>query len=310
MEPPTEIDNILEAFKRGKEKPKANSPEDFQSWLQDVLSVKTEVKPVVEQKSNSSDTGNGAQASAMNHHRFPRIPQFSGDRTGKETPYDVWRYRVDGLLESSSYTQDIKEQAIKDSLKGEAATIAVNMRPGTSISSLLRKLSIVFGVVEGRELRMAQFYSARQKEEEDVSQWACRLEELLSHALKDKPTSNEDSDEMLRSMLWTGLKSDLKNISGHKFDTINNFDDLLEALREIENNQLSTVPSAKTKTPGTAKSATAQEPGWKKEIKEMKAMINKLTSEVAGMRLTSATEQEFPYPAPDQRSMPSSGPPN
>ena len=35
-------------------------------------------------------------------------------------------------------------------------------------------------------------------------------------------------------MFWTGLKKELKDVSGHKFDRISTFDELRVAIRQIE----------------------------------------------------------------------------
>ena len=39
---------------------------------------------------------------------------------------------------------------------------------------------------------------------------------------------------MLRCTFWTGLKKELKDVSGHKFDRISTFDELRVAIRQIE----------------------------------------------------------------------------
>ena len=45
---------------------------------------------------------------------------------------------------------------------------------------------------------------------------------------------SRDVDKMLRSRLWHGLRQELKNCSGHKFDTYPTFDNLLTELRITE----------------------------------------------------------------------------
>ncbi len=295
-----EIKNMVEVFKRKNVKPKADTPDDFEAWLTTFSALK--VEPSLDGETNSDAT---SQAKTTVYQRYPKIPPFSGDKQGKDTPYDVWRYHVDGLLESTTYPSDIKDQVIRDSLKGEAARIAVNMRPGSTILTLLKKLRIVFGIAERKETRMAQFYSAKQKEDEEVSTWGCRLEELLSHAMKDSHGSIEDSDKMLRNMLWTGLKPSLKNISGHKFDSIDNFDDLLESLREIEHDQLSTPSSIKHKPTVAFKLTTEEEPEWKKEMSEMKMMINQLCTQVSDMKQASSAGVNLPRQSDYHRRSPS-----
>lgn len=43
---------------------------------------------------------------------------------------------------------------------------------------------------------------------------------------------------MLRNMFWTGLKQSFKDIVGHKYDFIGNFDKLRTAIRIIENEHI------------------------------------------------------------------------
>ena len=44
----------------------------------------------------------------------------------------------------------------------------------------------------------------------------------------------EEVNEMLRSVLFRGLRTSLKTLSGHKFDAIQDFNTLRIALRQIE----------------------------------------------------------------------------
>lgn len=85
---------------------------------------------------------------------------------------------------------------------------------------------------------------------------------------------------MLRSKLWTGLKPDLKNISGNKFDTVSHFDRLRLELTLIEQEQLNYRPGSSKST--IAKSVTERS-DVKGEIKELRSMIDSVTSNVASM---------------------------
>lgn len=42
------------------------------------------------------------------------------------------------------------------------------------------------------------------------------------------------TSDMLRTKFWTGLRRDIKDVSGHKFDSIKDYDKLLIAVRQIE----------------------------------------------------------------------------
>lgn len=46
--------------------------------------------------------------------------------------------------------------------------------------------------------------------------------------------SHHDSEEMLRTKFWAGLRQDLKDISGFKFEMIKDFDKLGVKLRKMD----------------------------------------------------------------------------
>lgn len=56
---------------------------------------------------------------------------------------------------------------------------------------------------------------------------------------------------MLHGKLWIGLRDDLKDVSGHKYDTIEDFNKLQIALRQIEKGY------KKPTKPNTSKAAIA-----------------------------------------------------
>ncbi len=44
----------------------------------------------------------------------------------------------------------------------------------------------------------------------------------------------DKTNDMLRSMLWTGMRQELKDVSGYKFDSIKDFDKLRVEMRKLE----------------------------------------------------------------------------
>ncbi|VDI33624.1 Hypothetical predicted protein [Mytilus galloprovincialis] len=80
---------------------------------------------------------------------------------------------------------------------------------------------------------------------------------------------------MLHAMIWTGLKPHLKDISGHKYDTIGNFDGLRVALRQIESDHSSRseILPAEIKT-HINKAITTQPED--EGLQEIKGLINQI----------------------------------
>ncbi|KAL5013047.1 hypothetical protein ScPMuIL_011598 [Solemya velum] len=83
---------------------------------------------------------------------------------------------------------------------------------------------------------------------------------------------------MLRVMFWTGLRQRLKDISGHKFDTIEDFDSLRVAIRQIEHSLLERTDEAYQHLVG---SCSCKDGSFRKlRYLEIKGMIQKLSTDV------------------------------
>ena len=88
-------------------------------------------------------------------------------------------------------------------------------------------------------------------------------------------------------MLWTGLSQNLKDISGHKYDSIPDFDSLRVALRQIEKDhstQKESDAAQQKKQQGTSKSAVTTEDF---RYQELKGMISQLTQQVSDLKQSS-----------------------
>jgi hypothetical protein len=88
---------------------------------------------------------------------------------------------------------------------------------------------------------------------------------------------------MLRKMFWTGLTRSLKDVSGHKFDTIEEFDQLRVALRRIEADIKQRLDEKSAQQVAKAV-ATEESPG---EMKELKCIVQKLCAEVSALKNTN-----------------------
>jgi hypothetical protein len=219
------------------------------------------------------------------YKQLPRISVFSGDQV-KDADFDQWRYEVQ-CIRKKNLTEDDQLEVIRRSLKGEAATIARNLGPQAGVVTLLQKFQSLFGGVDRQETRMSLFYSAKQKETESVSSWCCRLEVLLTRALEQSSDrfSERRKDEMMRSMLWSGLQPTLKNLTAHKFDQCTDLTHLLVAIREIEQDQDRTTDrSAKRKETVKMTDTNTAEPPWVKEIGKLTSMVQQLSTDVKTLK--------------------------
>jgi len=290
-----EAAQLLDCFRCLRVKPHSDTPEDLASWMKEYVTssgggeVKVETATVT------------TPAIAIQQ---PRISTFTGETpVGKgDTHYDMWRYEVKCLMAEKIHTVDSIFQAVRRSLRGEAGRIAMRLGPLADLQELLHKLDSVYGTVELKESLLAKFYSARQREGEDVSTWSCRLEDILVQAIHEGEVDSKKANEMLRVMFWTGLRQRLKDVSGYKYDSIQDFDTLRIAIRQIEHSLRERSPesSLSVKKHVQSKMAYTENP----EMRELKGMIQKLSTEVSSLKehvyMPSKRETSSPRQYPTQ----------
>jgi hypothetical protein len=181
---------LLDAFKALGATPKADTKEDLEQWMKSYVSTAAEGDPPSQGQSGQVKVEAGAasgvtqQEQAVLYHSSPRLSIFSGapGKRDSETSIDLWLYEV-RCLQRQGYKESFILEAIRRSLKGEAARTAMRLGPTASLKELVDKLESVFGTVQGQEAVMAEFYNASQRVDEDVAAWSCRIENLVAKAV-------------------------------------------------------------------------------------------------------------------------------
>lgn len=190
-----EIAKVVSALNKLKVKPKADSAEDFLSWMSYVVLEKKVKKEVV-------DTDNASASSqpekSVPPSQLPKILFFSGDSKSDAT-YEVWRYEVECL-----YRPYVIQQAIRCSLKGEASRVVMHLGPVAPIISIVQKLDNMYGTVAEKEDILSEFYSARQREDVKCARQSCRLEDILNKAIQKNLIDLSQFEEMLKTMFYKG----------------------------------------------------------------------------------------------------------
>ena len=166
------------------------------------------------------------------------------------------RHEIDSLTNVESYGPDNINYAVRQFLKGEAGILSMHLGPKVSYTEVIQKLNSIYGVVESKEELLAEFYRTKQRAVETITSWSCRLVDILGKAADEGLVQRQEMDNMLRSMLRTSLKIPLKDISGHKYDTIDTFDELRVSLRQLEKDH-----EERHRKPKVSKSATGQPEG-------------------------------------------------
>lgn len=266
---------LLQLLKKEmKEGPKGENVSDLKEWMMSYLAASGDLTPKQEhEKSQHPKT-----VPIARYREPPKISVFSGTNNKGEASYDLWRYEVCSLLNDKLYDPDTVVYAVRRSLKGDAGMVAMHLGPSASVPDILRKLDSIYGGVENKEDLLGQFYRAKQSDGESVTKWSCRLEDLIGRAVEKGIVRPQDRNSMLHSMLWNGLRMELKDISGHKFDTIQDFDELRIALRQIERDH----EERKTVKPHPSKAAAVPDP-MVQQFDEVKGLIQQLTTRMDGL---------------------------
>ena len=279
---PEEIDQLVKTLKELGVKLKADSKEDLVQWMSgyvaqagvDEAQGGNEVKPQVQQASVVQNT--------VVKENIPRIPIFNGAAQTKaeHVPFEVWQYEVNCLMGSKRYSEAVILQAMRQSLRGDASKVAVRLGENVTVAQLLERMRNLYGSVSVGQDVLAAFYSAEQDQDENVVAWSCRLEDLMQQAIVENKFDVADRNEALRAKLWSGLRQELREKSGYKYDAINDYDKLLVELRKIEKDFI-----AKTGTVKKARVHSAQT-----DDEDLRSIVKQLQTKVSEFEKQNKTK--------------------
>lgn len=144
-------------------------PDNFISWL--TKQAEEEKKPNIPIPPKTPVTLPrqlpSTSQSDSNYKAPLRISFFSGE---EKDSYDLWKYEVICLMKESHSEQSIL-QAIRRSVKGEAAKVIMRLGVGANVQEILSKLDSIYGNVLEKEDILAEFYSAKQRDEANSWSW-------------------------------------------------------------------------------------------------------------------------------------------
>lgn len=173
----------------------------------------------------------------------PTINVFSGMEPipKNESSFEVWSLEVECLIQTEVYPEYLVNQAIRNSLRGEAKRVLLPLGPLATSTEIIEKIESVFGNVASAESVLQHFYTTRQEKGESVTSWGLRLEEILQKAIMKGHIKQQQRNEMLRRKFWRGLYSEkLKTDTRVYFETELNFEALRRNVRTEECEMMST----------------------------------------------------------------------
>ena len=199
--------------------------------------IARQVEEVPKVTNVSTSTSQSKQEEPDGHIGKAYVGPFSGTQpTPKhENMYEVWRLEVKSLMSRDCYSDIAIVQAIWKSLRGQARNVLFTLRSSAKAVDILERLESVYGNVASGEAVLQEFYTVHQEEEESVTDWGLRLEQILQRAIEKGHVTEERKDQMLRDKFWRSLyNQDLKNATKIYHQSVLSFDKLQRKVRAEE----------------------------------------------------------------------------
>ena len=275
---------LLQAIKAMGIKPKTDTPQDFERSMKEYFRQKEEFDDTKPHSLTLPPDVRPKEKIQPTSYQPPKINIFTGSGNKSESTYELWRYDIECLLRDKSIHKDTIHTAIRRSLRGQAGAVVMRLGPEASIEDLLHKLDSIYGNAANRVDILKELYGAEQRNDEDVISWSCRLEDIMGRAKDMGAIHPSEVKRMLHDILWNGLRKELKDASGHKYDSIKDFDSLRVAIRQIEMKhtlEQQLYEKEKKSKPNPAKAAQVTPITTEKsDIEELKGIVQQLVSKV------------------------------
>ena len=237
-----------------------------------VVKPKTKSNVIIKQDPVHTDNESNVHGGQFASFNFPKIQNFSGEQNKGEVSWPCFKFEVDSLLAEGLFSQEQILHGIRKAAKGNAAESLRRLGVGVNLQQVLIKLESVYGDIESKEVILRSLYNCTQKPNESVSSFASRVEDLFDKAVGVGGVKKNDF-EILKGVLYQGLRKELKHMAAYKHDTVNNYDTFKIELRKLELDLIDeknseTKPCKPVVTPETS------------EINEIKNLLKKLNERI------------------------------
>ena len=164
---------------------------------------------------------------------IPKLTIFTGEEVKGDYPYMTWRFDVQQLI-LSGYSEKVCKMAVVRSCRKTASTALQSLGDHFSVYDVISAFDKRFAPVATTQTLLSDFYNAKQRSDESIITWGCRLESLLSKPQTNK-ISPAEKESMLRERFWKGIKSSsIRGSLRHRLDGGATYEELLVAAREVE----------------------------------------------------------------------------
>lgn len=170
------------------------------------------------------------------HHAYPKLSVFYGEDGKGETSWDCFKYEIECISNSQTYSEEQILFGIRRSVKGAAADKIRRLGPGATLRKVLEKLESSYGIVDTQGSIMRRFYTCEQKPNESVEVFSSRIEDLFDKGVELGSCRLSDT-HLMKEVLYAGLGKDLKQMCAHLCDEKKDYDKFKREVRKIELDQ-------------------------------------------------------------------------
>ena len=238
---------LLEAFHSLHMDPEINNADDLVKFMRKFGTLKskvsehevTEPKPYIKKEGTESvvepdhEEHRPVPAPRLVTYQYPKISSFGGESGKGEVSFECFKFEVYSLVDNSVFSPEQILHGIRKAVKGEVAEILRRLGTAATIQEIMTHLESTYWNIETRETIMKRFYNCCQQPTETITTYATRLEEYFDKAVLLGVLKKTDL-EILKGVLYQGLRKDLKHLATYKCDTISDYNRFKVELRKLE----------------------------------------------------------------------------
>ena len=172
-------------------KPASTGKEQTLEMSNMIDKVRIDTSMFVKRQTDTSSSGDEEKDIPSKHKEIlpflkPYINFFSvAEPTPKnESNFKEWKVEIECLKKSGVYPEYIVNQALQNSVKGQARCVLFTLGSAATTVQIMDKLERTFRNVASGQTALQEFYTAKQRENESVTLWGIRLEEIFQRAVE------------------------------------------------------------------------------------------------------------------------------
>ncbi|KAH3875277.1 hypothetical protein DPMN_038540 [Dreissena polymorpha] len=231
-------ERFLSQKERESESPQTKTPLEENKYLADIerrIEMLEREKHSMEFEDSDNFVLHRQRSYQDNAYEKLNLSAFSGavPVPKNEVSFEDLKLEVDNV--KVIYSQNTVKQSLRKALRGQAKRKMLHMKPEATVEEIMSELDDNFGNVASIDTMLSKFLMAEQDQNETISEWGLRIEELLLHVTRKTRLDEHEKKDMLRKRFWRGLRNEeLKNATRVHFESKLTYEELKIKLREEE----------------------------------------------------------------------------